>query len=226
MTIRHWDQIDPVPEWSFEQSWRSFEEGWFEQVYEGRRLQKMAEDLHRYRTAAIATRPTMVVETGTRHGGSALWFARELDVQVITVDIEPAWGRKLGPPPDDRITCVKGSSIDPDVYYRVAEQTVGHRVMVSLDSDHHVEHVLAEIELYSNLVSPGCHLVVEDGIFDLAPGDLGQRGGRRIPSEGGALAAIRRSRLATRSVPFKRDLRIESLYGPSHSPCGWWRRDV
>ena len=43
--------------------------------------------------------------------------------------------------------------------------------MVSLDSDHSMRHVLKEMELYSQFVSIGNYMVVEDtGIRGLGPG--------------------------------------------------------
>jgi len=36
------------------------------------------------------------------------------------------------------------------------------KVMVALDSDHHKEHVLAELLIYSKFVTKGCYIVVED----------------------------------------------------------------
>jgi cephalosporin hydroxylase len=39
---------------------------------------------------------------------------------------------------------------------------VGRRTMVILDSDHEFTQVRREMELYSDLVSPGCYLIVED----------------------------------------------------------------
>jgi cephalosporin hydroxylase len=45
----------------------------------------------------------------------------------------------------------------------------GDVVLVLLDSDHSKAHVLAELELYSRLVTPGSYVVATDGIMkDLA----------------------------------------------------------
>jgi cephalosporin hydroxylase len=220
--------IEPLPGWSFEQSWSSFDEGWFQQVYEGRALQKMPQDLWRYHAARMAAKPTLIIETGTRQGGSALWFRRELDIKVISIDTAPAWSRKAPEPIVAGVTFIRGSSTDNSVFCQVAEMVEGERVMVSLDSDHHKDHVKAEIDRYRALVSPGCHLVVEDAIFDMAVAQDARRGGVRIPEEGGALAAIQQSGLDAYfefgGTRYERDTQIEGLYPESHSPCGWWKR--
>jgi len=183
---------------------------------------KLGDDLARYAAVIERTKPDVIIETGTRYGGSALWFAlRGLD--VITIDIEPAlplggWERA-----GERITLVKGSSTDPAVVALVAEQVAGLRVMVSLDSDHHAPHVAEEIEAYGPMVSAGCYLVVEDGIFDLAsdPRD-GANGGIGIPTIGGPLVAIERTLVGR--PEWERDLDVENMSPLSHHPGGWWRR--
>lgn len=179
---------------------------------------KSAQDLIRYRHIVEATRPEVVVETGTRWGGTAAWFADSFHVDVITVDVAAA--------PDIRdwpgVTTVVGSSVAPDVVGRVVELIAGRRCMVTLDSDHHFDHVQAEIRAYAPLVSPGCYLVVEDALGDLVEPAEARRFGSRIPEEGGPLPAIE-AELAG-DPGWVRDLDIEGMDPVSHSPFGWWRR--
>ncbi|MGZ4438904.1 MAG: CmcI family methyltransferase, partial [Gaiellaceae bacterium] len=111
----------------------------------------------------VATRPDVVIETGTSDGGSALFLASVFDLlgsgKVITIDIEERPGRPAHP----RIEYVLGSSTDPELAAGVLDSIPeAARVMVVLDSDHARDHVRAEVELYSPRVSPGCYLVVED----------------------------------------------------------------
>jgi cephalosporin hydroxylase len=48
------------------------------------------------------------------------------------------------------------------VVNRIREAASGKRVMLNLDSDHSAAHVLRELQLLADLVSPGCYLIVED----------------------------------------------------------------
>lgn len=120
-------------------------------------------DLWVYQEILHETRPDVIVETGTARGGSALFLASVCDAigggRVVTIDVAENPGRPVHP----RIAYVAGSSIDPDVFDRV-RGTVrpGERVMVILDSLHASDHVLAELRLWSPIVTPGCSLVVED----------------------------------------------------------------
>jgi len=179
---------------------------------------KMPADLRRYQQIIAATRPQVIVETGTLTGASALWFA-SYGLDVITVDVDPQmpdWAQH------DRITYVVGDSADPAVARYVRELVAGRRCMVSLDSDHSAAHVTREIELYGPLVSPGCYLVVEDGILGHAPPSLLAQHGMRgmVGSPLDAIAA----RLAG-ATGWTRDLDIEQANPVTHHVAGWWRRD-
>lgn len=191
----------------------------FTQHHSGLGMWKTVDDLDRYRQVIEATRPQVIVETGTRWGGHAAWLADSFGVEVITVDIaEPSYEAQTWP----GVTFFVGSSTDPDLVARVGEQVAGRRCMVSLDSDHHAPHVEAEIRAYGPLVTPGCYLVVEDGLADLVDSKEARRFGRQIPAVGGPLVAIRRELVG--SAGWERDLEVEALSRVSHHPGGWWRR--
>jgi len=204
-----------------EASLNTFEAGTYEQVIDGVRAWKLPEDLDRYTLVIESTRPEVLIETGTKWGGSALWF-EALGLDVITIDVEEDSSRRAKLL-DSRVTWITGSSTDPAVVARVADLVAGRRVMVSLDAEHAAPHVAAEIRAYGPLVSPGCYLVVEDGIFDLTDDEaLRARGGRSIPARGGPLHAINQT-LAL-DAGWVRDEEIERLHPVSHHPSGWWVR--
>jgi cephalosporin hydroxylase len=97
----------------------------------------------------------------------------------------------------------------------------GKRVMVSLDAEHGADHVRAEIRNFGPLVTPGCYLVVEDGIFDLTSIRERQRiGGHRIPDEGGPLHAIVSELVG--NPGWIRDTAVEQQTPLTYHPAGWW----
>ncbi len=116
------------------------------------------------------TRPDLIIETGTfAGGGAALWASLLAMVgsgKVISIDVEarPHTAAVALPVVQERVTFVAGSSTDPSLVSRVASDAEGLRVMVILDSDHSGDHVRAELDLWAPLVTPGCYMVVQDGI--------------------------------------------------------------
>ena len=122
-------------------------------------------------------RPTVVVETGIAHGGSVVFHASLLQamgggrVIAVDIDIRPHNRAAIEQHPAARnVTLIEGSSIDPAVVEQVrACIRPDDRVLVVLDSDHRRDHVLAELEAYSPLVSEGSYLIATDGVMrDLA----------------------------------------------------------
>lgn len=203
-----------------EASYGTFDhESGFKQDYNGFGIWKSVNDLTRYRASIVATKPEVVVETGTRWGGFAAWITGEFPgVEVITVDIDD----ETHPATLPGVTFVHDDSTTPGAAETVRELVAGRRCMVSLDADHHAPAVRAEIELYGPLTSPGCHLVVEDGLADIVTGRRARRLGARIPQEGGPLVAI--AATLADDERFERDRSIEEMSPVSHSPAGWWLR--
>lgn len=135
---------------------------WKNTFWMGTRVLKLPLDLWLYQEMIHRVRPDVIVECGTRFGGSALFMAHMLDLvghgRVITVDIDVQPDR----PVHDRITYVTGSSVDGGIVEDLRREVEGQVCMVVLDSDHSEAHVYAEMCAYSSIVSVGSYLVVED----------------------------------------------------------------
>jgi cephalosporin hydroxylase len=105
--------------------------------------------------------PDFIVETGTKHGGSACFFADVLNItgngHVVTIDTNDH--TYLDHP---NITYLRGSSVDLKIVSRVKDIVGNGSVMVSLDSDHRPHYVKRELQRYSEIVTEGQYLVVED----------------------------------------------------------------
>jgi cephalosporin hydroxylase len=139
----------------------------------GRPIIQLPEDIIRLQEMVYRIRPDVIVETGVAHGGSLVLYASVCEAmghgKVVGVDIEirPHNREALESHPlFRRITLIEGSSTEEDTFARV-QDVVGNaeRVLVVLDSNHTKEHVLAELRLYSSLVSVGSYIAVEDGIM-------------------------------------------------------------
>jgi cephalosporin hydroxylase len=135
----------------------------------GKHVLKFPTDLWCYQELIFERRPDVIVETGVFLGGSTYYFARLLQwmghgrliAADITLDHAEPELRSL-----PNVTLIEGDTSRPEVFERVRKLIrPGERVMVVLDSDHATDHVLKEMELFSQLVSDGQYLIVEDGII-------------------------------------------------------------
>lgn len=124
------------------------------------------------------THPSVVVEAGIARGGSLVMYASLLSMlggrrEVIGIDIDIRDHNRAAIENHElssMITLIEGSSVDRDTVERVVERIGGTGpVMVVLDSNHTSEHVLAELNLYGPLVTPGCYMVVFDTLVEELP---------------------------------------------------------
>lgn len=139
---------------------------WDNTYWLGKKCWKNPFDLWSLQEIIYELQPDFLIETGTFQGGAALFYATIMNEikkgMVITIDINPATIKH------PRIVFLQGSSTDPDIFNLVKKEISGiaalnqTTIIVALDSDHSKDHVLKEINLYSQLVSRGSYLIVED----------------------------------------------------------------
>ena len=126
-------------------------------------LLKCPLDLWIYQEIVFELKPDVIIECGTAKGGTALFLASLCDLvnngKIITIDIKSDRDR----PRHERITYLVGSSISEEVVKKV-KTMIGEndKIMVILDSDHTMGHVLSELRIYGKLVSKGSYMIVED----------------------------------------------------------------
>lgn len=141
-----------------------YESGLFEKTFWlGVPSLKCPLDLWMYQEMLVEQKPDVIIETGTAHGGSALFLASICDLlnhgRILTIDIREGIARPHHP----RISYLTGSSTSEAVLDQVqALVKPEERVMVILDSNHHQQHVRQELEMYRRFVSKDSYFIVED----------------------------------------------------------------
>ncbi len=162
----------------------------------GRPIIQYPQDIMAMQEIVWKTRPDLIIETGIAHGGSLILSASLLalldmadaiesrttmDVleprrKVLGIDIDIRAHNRAAieaHPMSNRITMLQGSSIADDIVSQVrAFSAPFQRVLVCLDSNHTHDHVLAELEAYSPLVTAGSYCVVFDTIVEDLPRDM------------------------------------------------------
>lgn len=189
---------------------------WKRQHYRGIRILKVPTDLWNYQEIFSERRIEWVVETGSAHGGSALYFADLLELagapgKVITVDVSHA-ALQLREHP--RIEFVLASSASEETARRVARMLPAQRgpLFMILDSDHSKAHVLRELEVMSPLLRRGDYLVVEDTCVNGHP--------VRPEFGPGPMEAIEEFRRAHPDM-FLPDVERELKFGYTAAPAGY-----
>lgn len=189
----------------------------------GRPIIQYPQDIYAFQELIWKVKPDLVIETGIAHGGSLIMSASMLAMidhceaieagktldpaksrrKVLGIDIDiREHNRKaiMEHPMSRMIEMVQGSSIADEVVAKArSEAGKFGKVLVSLDSNHTHDHVLAELEAYAPLTSKGSYCVVWDtlveempvGFYDDRPWDKGDNPKtavfeylRRLKSEG------------------------------------------
>jgi cephalosporin hydroxylase len=130
----------------------------------GRKIIKNPFDLWVYQEIICRCKPTLIIETGTYTGASSHYLSEIMKMsgiqgKVISIDCQAEWRRQFAP--NEYLEFVLGTSTDQAIFNQV-KSIATDRTMVILDSDHSKNNVLRELDLYSQLVSSGQYLIVED----------------------------------------------------------------
>lgn len=148
---------------------------------------QISQDVVQFQQIASQVRPGLIIETGIARGGSLALSASMLclldvmegldprqsprKVVGVDIDIRPHNRQALDEHPlRFKMELIEGSSIDPEIIQQVRSHADGiDRVLVSLDSNHTHEHVLAELNAYADLVSVGSYCIVFDTVVEDLP---------------------------------------------------------
>ena len=165
----------------------------------GRPIIQYPQDIVLIQEIIYQVKPDLIIETGIAHGGSLILSASQLcllDIMegvnpknssraVLGIDIEIRPHNKNSiekHPLNFKIRMIEGSSISPDIIKSVEDYAQSFKkILLLLDSNHTEDHVLAELNAYSHLVSKDSYCVVYDtcienlneGGFPDRPWDVG-----------------------------------------------------
>ena len=142
------------------------------------------------------TKPDLIIEIGVARGGSVIFTASmllllellekinqksnlEIDSikrKVIGIDIDIRKHNKdniTNHPAYEIIDLIEGSSVDEKVIEKVKFIAKDYKnIMLILDSNHEHDHVLKELQQYSQLVTKGNYCIVLDTIIEDLPNDF------------------------------------------------------
>ena len=149
---------------------------WKDLHYRGVRTLKLPLDMWNYQEIIFQNKLHWVIETGTRHGGSALFFADLLtagkrDGAVITIDVtHEALDPAVAGHPAIRFL-LGDSASEQMVKQAMALVPTGreHGLLLILDADHAAAHVFRELTAWVPQLKRGDYLVVEDTIVNGHP---------------------------------------------------------
>ena len=191
------DFFDSALEWLIEANRLNYMQNF---SWLGRPIVQIPQDIYVYQELIWRLRPDLIIETGIAHGGSLILSASMLALLDFAEAVQS--GEKIDPTGSRRkvvgididirahnraaleahpffsfLHLIEGSSIDPRVVGEVRDIAKrAETVLVFLDSDHTHAHVLAELQAYAPLVTPGAYCVVWDtGVDNLPEGFVTNR---------------------------------------------------
>jgi len=208
--------------WNDYHRWYYNTEVWEHVRFLGVPCNKSVSDMWNYQEILFELQPALIVEFGTRFGGSALFFsvtgrAINPELRVLSVDVRHD---EVDPKvfEDQAVSLLTTSSVDPAVVLCIRElrEQYPGKVFFILDSDHSKSHVLAELESLRPVVQSGDYLVVEDSNIN---------GNPVLPGWGeGPMEAIQ-TYFEQYPADYRHDKEREQKFGFTFAPSGFLIRN-
>lgn len=148
---------------------------WKKTTWMGINCWKSIADIWNYQEILFDVKPSLVIEFGSAHGGSAVFFAsimRQIGQPFKVLSVDISHGRlEQAARQDPDVLFVESSSTIPAVAERIQQLRNEYpgKVFAILDSDHSKDHVLAEMKSLRPLLTAGDYLVVEDSTVNGHP---------------------------------------------------------
>jgi cephalosporin hydroxylase len=164
----------------------------------GRPIIQYPQDMIAMQELIWEVKPDLIIETGIAHGGSLIMNASLLSIldycdalkagelidpskpkrRVLGIDIDIRKHNRLSieaHPMSNYIDMIEGSSIDLNIIEKVKAYAANYsRILISLDSNHTHDHVLAELNAYASLTSLDSYCIVFDTIVEDMSDDLAE----------------------------------------------------
>jgi cephalosporin hydroxylase len=141
---------------------------WQQTTWMGVQTYKSPMDMWNYQEILVSLQPSVVIEFGTWHGGSALFFSSVMQqigrpYVVVSVDITASRiSEKTKSDPNIHLLTMSSASPEARQSVRTLRQKFPGPAFAILDSDHSKQHVLAEMVNLRDILVTGDYLVVED----------------------------------------------------------------
>ena len=141
---------------------------WQQTTWMGVQTYKSPMDMWNYQEILVSLQPSLVIEFGTWHGGSALFFSsvmRQIGRPYVVVSVDITASRiseKTKSDPNIRLLTMSSGSPEARESIKTLRQNFPGPAFAILDSDHSRQHVLAEMVNLRDILVAGDYLVVED----------------------------------------------------------------
>lgn len=141
---------------------------WQQTTWMGVQTYKSPMDMWNYQEILVSLQPSLVIEFGTWQGGSALFFSSVMKqigqpYIVVSVDIEASRiSEKAKSDPNIRLLTATSDSPEVRQTLQALRNDYPGPAFAILDSDHSMQHVLAEMVNLRDILVAGDYLVVED----------------------------------------------------------------